>query len=138
MTPVFRFLDSKGEDCGVTARDSFALSQVTGAYNLKDVDTVTDLEKKMTKIAASLVVNKVKEDIKEKEEEEAKRRKEDAAYPSLEGIANIYPMSGDKISINGVWCLKYVWVVFHQHWSLKAKSCLQKSLNGRLHAKERS
>ena len=24
------------------------------------------------------------------------------------------------------------------HWSLKAKGCFQKSLNGRLHAKERS
>ena len=28
--------------------------------------------------------------------------------------------------------------VWAQHWSLKAKGCFQKSLKGRLHAKERS
>ena len=113
LTLIFRFLDSKGEDCGVTARDSFALSMITQTYDLKNNDTATDLEKKMTKMAASLVVTKVKEEIKEREEEEAKRRKEDEVYPSLEGINYIYLVTGTKNSINGVKNLKYVWVLFH-------------------------
>ena len=99
LTSVFRFLDSKGVDCGVTARDSFALSIISQAYNLKNSDTATDLEKKMTNMAASLVVNKVKEEIKEEEEEG--------------GIANITIMAGTKNSINGVKNLKYVNMLFH-------------------------
>ena len=61
--------------------------------------TATDLEKKMTKLAASLVVNKIKEDIKEGEEEA--------------GIGAITLMAGARSNINGVRDLKYVQVIFH-------------------------
>ena len=116
LTPVFRFLDSKGEDCGVTARDSFALSLVSKAFDLKNSNMDTDLEKKMTKMAAAFVVKKIKEEIKKRGEEEGIGEEgigEDQTYPNLEGIFNINLMPGTKSSINGVKNLKYVCVLFH-------------------------
>ena len=102
MKLVFRFLDSRGEESGVTKRDSFALNLLTTPLS-PDSDTktkkkLTDLEKKMTKIAASLLVAKVEERKREEEEE---------------GIAVVSLMAGSKQIIGGVLKMKYCCVLFH-------------------------
>ena len=102
MTPGCRFLDSRGEDCGVTARDSFALNILTDPVgpetDKKTKNKLTDFEKKMTRLAATLLAAKVEE--KKREEEE-------------EGIAVVSLMAGSKQIIGSVLKMKYCCVLFH-------------------------
>ena len=94
MKLVFRFLDSRGEESGVTKRDSFALNLLTTPLSPetdnKTKKKLTDLEKKMTKIAASLLIAKEEE-----------------------GIAVVSLMAGSKQIIGGVLKMKYCCVLFH-------------------------
>ena len=60
--------------------------------------TGTDLEEKMTKMALTLLFDKVKE---EKERQQ------------VQGVAMITMMTGSKIVINNVWGVKYLHVLFH-------------------------
>ena len=96
MTKSSRYLDL--EDRGARARDDNMARLTANGLEEKITKLATDLEKKLTKMALALLFDKVKEETKTRQ---------------VQGVAMITLMAGNKIVINNVRGVKYLYVLFH-------------------------